>query len=360
MADRSFDTTKFINAAQVGGIEQYAIDDGQARGTRALLVNTGGGLRYRVLLDRGSDIDQAFFDAQSLTFLTHKGPIAPTRAMDYGLDWLRGFPGGLLTSCGPFNIGGPVEDDGEKLGLHGPHSHTPATVESIVQPDPHAGQMEMRIVTRHRYGAFYGPCVELKRTITSTLGSNSISFVDEFTNAGNADVPHAWLLHVNLGYPLCDAGAEFCFDAPEIKETMINSPLSPGYFKPGGAWKKIPKPLAAHAGSGAVVAYLYPRAKDRAGNTTVGVVNKKIGLGFAIHYNTREFPRCGNWQHWGEREYITGIEPMNGTVDGRDKDRAGGLLDTLKAGARKTYSYGLEVVTEKSEIAGLLKLNRTS
>ena len=39
------DITRFINAAQVGGIEQYVIDDGAGRGVRALCVNTGGGLR---------------------------------------------------------------------------------------------------------------------------------------------------------------------------------------------------------------------------------------------------------------------------------------------------------------------------
>src|SRR6478735_3631696 len=98
----------FVNPAQVGGIEPYQLDDGAGRGVRALCVNTGGGLRYRVLVDRGLDIDQAFFNQHSLAFLTFNGPTAPTRAHDRGLDWLKGFGGGLLTSCGPFNIGGPV------------------------------------------------------------------------------------------------------------------------------------------------------------------------------------------------------------------------------------------------------------
>src|SRR3954470_4441365 len=93
-----FDTSKFIHPAQVGGIEAYTIDEGPARGVRALCVNTGGGLRYRVLADRGLDIDQAFFHQHSLAFLTHKGASPPMRGMDRGLDWLRQFPGGLLTS----------------------------------------------------------------------------------------------------------------------------------------------------------------------------------------------------------------------------------------------------------------------
>ena len=74
------------------------------------------------------------------------------------------------------------------------------------------------------------------------------------------------------------------------------------------------------AASTEAVAYLYPRA-SRDGRTTVGVVNRKLGLGLAIRYNTREFPRCVNWQHWGPGEYVTALEPTNGTVQGRAKDR---------------------------------------
>ncbi len=198
----SFDTNKFINVSQVGGIDSYTIDEGPARGVRALLVNTGGGLRYRILVDRGMDIDQAFVGAYSLSFLTHRGATPPTRAFDRGLDWLKGFAGGLLTSCGPFNIGGPGSDELGEFGLHGEHSATAACIESIIQPDPHANSREMSVTGRLRYGSFYCPCVELQRKISSVLGENTIYLVDEFYNAGNQDAPHAWLLHINFGYPL--------------------------------------------------------------------------------------------------------------------------------------------------------------
>src|SRR5258706_2242096 len=93
----SFDTTKFINVAQVGGIDAYTIDEGPARGVRALLVNTGGGLRYRILVDRGMDIDQAFVGSHSLSFLTHRNVTPPSRAIERGLDWLQYHSRGLLT-----------------------------------------------------------------------------------------------------------------------------------------------------------------------------------------------------------------------------------------------------------------------
>jgi hypothetical protein len=348
-----YDTTKFIHPSQAGGIEAYTIDEGPARGVRALCFNTGGGLRYRVLVDRGLDIDQAFHHQNSLTFLSHKGVTPPTRGFDRGIDWLKGFPVGLLTSCGPFNTGGPVTDAGDELGLHGPHSNTGAMIESVIQPRPHEGHMEMSVTGSIKYGSFYGPCVELRRTIASMLGSNVITITDEFHNAGNQDVPHAWLLHINLGYPLVDAGAEFCYDA--VRVDPIDSDASRKHFRAGVNYKRVPPPLEAHRGSESVVAYLYPKAKNNL--ATVGIVNRKLGLGLAVRYNTKEFPRCGNWQHWGPREYVTAIEPMNGGVEGRDKDRANRWLDTLKAGGKKSYHYEIEVLTQKPALDALRALN---
>jgi len=353
-SDQPFDTTKFVHAAQVGGIESYRFDNGAGRDTRALLVNTGGGLRYRLLVDRGLDIDQAFFHQHSLAFLTHKGVSPPAQGLERGIDWLKTFPGGLLTSCGPFNIGAPSKDAGEELPLHGPHSNTPAEIESVVQPDPHAGRNEMTVVGVLRYGRLFGPNVTLRRTVRSLLGRNVIEVTDEFHNAGNQAVPHAWLLHINLGYPLVDGGAEFCYDA---KVVPLGNDVAKARFKPGGDFKKVPNPLDAHRGSTEAVAYLYPRA-GRDGRTTVGLVNRRLGVGIAIDYSTREFGRCVNWQHWGPGEYVTALEPSNGSVEGRAKDRADGAMDTLEADARKTYRYALRIVQDRESIDALRGLNR--
>ena len=349
------DVSKFVNPAQVGGIEQYQIDDGPGRGVRALCVNTGGGLRYRVLVDRGMDIDQASLNQHSLAFLTHGGVTRPSRAYDRHIEWLASFPGGLLTSCGPFNVGPPGEDEGETLPLHGHHSNTPATLESVVQPDPRAGRLEMSVTGVVRYGRLFGRNLELRRRITSRLGDNSIDFVDEFTNAGNVPVPHAWLLHINLGYPLIDEGAEFCYDAARVEPTPSDE--SRKRFAPGQPYKKVPGPLEAHRGFPEAVAYLFPRSSGRDGRTTVGVVNRKLGLGLAIRYSTRDFPRCINWQHWGPGEYVTALEPVNGTVQGRAKDREQGLLDEIPAGGRKVYRYRIEAVTSREGLDELRALN---
>ena len=133
-----FDITKFINTTQVGGIDSYVIDDGDGRGVRALCVNTGGGLRYRVLADRGLDIDQAFHNNISLAMLAHKGITAPTRALDRDQDFLKGFPVGLLTTCGPTNIGGPASTTAKSWASTGrtPTPRPPSNPSSSPIPAP--------------------------------------------------------------------------------------------------------------------------------------------------------------------------------------------------------------------------------
>ncbi|MDB5295939.1 MAG: hypothetical protein JWO31_1922 [Phycisphaerales bacterium] len=367
----AFDPTKFVHPAQAGGIERYVIDDGAGRGIRALCVNTGGGLRYRLLPDRGLDVDQAYFGPHSLAFLSHRGPSAPAGGIERGIDWLGKFPGGLLTSCGPFGVGAPVTDAGEDLPLHGPHSNTPAEIESVVQPDPHAGRLQMSVTGVLRYGRLFGPNVTLRRTVRSTLGANAIEVTDEFTNPGNTPAPHAWLLHINLGYPLVDAGATFCYRARVEDGTVqpLPNPVARARFTPGGGdggrsagggavpdYKRVPPPLDAHRGAVEAVAYLTPKAGPDS-QVTVGLVNDVLGLGLAIDYDPTAFPRCVNWQHWGPGEYVTALEPTNGSVEGRATDRANGTLDSLPPRGSKTYRYTIRVVSDAVGLDALRTLN---
>ena len=69
-----------INPSQLGGIETSVLDDGPGRGVRIAWVNTGGGRRYKVVIDRGLDIADAEFKGQSLTWHSLTGVTAPSRA----------------------------------------------------------------------------------------------------------------------------------------------------------------------------------------------------------------------------------------------------------------------------------------
>ena len=52
---------KIGNSLQIGGIETSVLDSGLSQGTRIAWVNTSGGLRYKVVINRGLDIVDAFY-----------------------------------------------------------------------------------------------------------------------------------------------------------------------------------------------------------------------------------------------------------------------------------------------------------
>lgn len=337
-------SVRFINPAQVGGIETSVLDDGPGRGVRVAWVNTGSPLRYKVLIDRGLDIADAFYSSISLAFLSLTGPTPPTRALDKSLDWLSGFYGGLVCSCGPQHVGAPGEVDGEEYGLHGTHSNTPAQVEVICQPDPAAGIETMSITGLVRTARMFGPNVELRRTIRSVLGEPAIHVHDVFLNRGNTPARHCWLLHVNFGWPLVDAGARLVY-----RGKVVARAGSEKWFADPKRYKTVRGPQRAHRGSGEAVAFIDPPA-DSAGNCRVGIVNDRLGLGVEVRYPKGQFPRLVNWQHFGAGgEYVTALEPISGGMAG-----CGVPAGRLLPGQIKTYDCCLTVLSDARRLKSFL------
>jgi hypothetical protein len=136
---------KISNISQIGGIETSVLDNGAGRGTRIAWINTGSGLRYKVVIDRVMDVADAFFNNYCLSWINETGITPPSFFPDRGIDWLRTFGGGLFITCGLSHIGGPESDEYEERGVHGKISHVPAEIISIQQPDPFRGVNDMRL-----------------------------------------------------------------------------------------------------------------------------------------------------------------------------------------------------------------------
>ena len=338
--------SKVINTQQLGGIETSVLDNGPDRGTRIAWVNTGSPLRYKVVLDRGLDIADAFFGPHSLTWQSLGGITPPTRALDRGLDWLWGFYGGLMVTCGPTHIGAPTTRDGQEIGLHGHHSNTAATIESITNPDIARRQTSMSITGTVRTARVFGPNMELRRTISSELGQPSIRICDTVRNLHNKTVPHAWLLHINFGYPLVDAGTEILFAGKLTPRIGDES-----YFKSARKFKLVPEPIAMHKGSGESCTFIEPKT-DRSKMASVGLHNPKLGFAVEIRTSMKQFHRLLNWQHWGPGgQYVTALEPLRGFMAGTaDEDR---WSDSLRPGQTRSYEATISVHTAPSAIAAM-------
>jgi galactose mutarotase-like enzyme len=338
------------NPAQLGGIETAVLDNGRGRGTRIAWVNTGTGLRYKVVLDRAMDIAEAFYNQHSLAWLSPVGVSPPQPFSHRGIDWLRTFGGGLLATCGLSHIGGPEADATGERGLHGLISNTPAEIESIVQPDPARGQLEMRITGRIHQTQIFGPSLELRRTISGTLGQAVLRIHDEVINRGTTPTPHMLLYHFNFGWPLADAGTDLLWQGPTLSRD--GDPRN-RIFRPDNDFHKCPPPMPEHLGSGEDAAFI-DITPDAAGRCTCGLHNARLGLAVALRFDKAQLPWLTNWQHWARGEYVTGLEPGTNPPVGQARARQQDQLLHLAPGESRHYDLELEVLTTPQGIQDLL------
>ncbi|WP_019987495.1 aldose 1-epimerase family protein [Rudanella lutea] len=346
-------TDKISHPAQLGGIETSILDNGPGRGSRIAWINTGTGLRFKMVLDRSMDIVEAFYNEHSLAWLSHGGITTPEPAINHGIDWLRTFPGGLLTTCGLSNVGGPNEDAHGQRGLHGRISNLPAELESVVQPDPVLGHMGWSISGRMRESQVFGPTLELKRTVSGELGKAVIYLEDTVINRGNTPAPHMLLYHLNFGWPLVDEGTRIL-----AKGNWQARPddMSRALFNPDNDYQTCPPPLDTHSGTGEGAAFINP-TPNAEGQCTTGLYNPRLGLAVAVQFEKEQLPWLTNWQHWGKGEYVTGLEPGTHPPIGQAQAREEGTLIFLEPGAQKNYRLKIEILTDQVAIEPWLALN---
>jgi galactose mutarotase-like enzyme len=288
------------------------------------------------------DIADAFYNQHSLAWLSHVGITSPEPFSNGGIDWIRTFGGGLLTTCGLSHVGGPEKDSYGERGLHGFISNIPAEIESIIQPDPFRGQMEMSITGIIKETKVFGPCLELRRTISATLGEATIRIHDEVINRANTPAPHMVLYHINFGWPLVDEGTDILWRG------SWKSPLGDKavIFKEGNDFRKCPAPMESHRGSGEEVGFITPEID----NARCGLYNSKLGIALSLRFDKKQLPWLINWQHWGPGEYVTALEPATNPPIGQAKAREQNTLIQIAPGESKHYDLEIDILSDEKGI----------
>jgi hypothetical protein len=89
----------------------------------------------------------------------------------------------------------------------------------------------------------FGPSLELKRTISGTIGKASIRIHDEVINRGNSMSPHMLLYHYNFGWPLVDEGTNIIWKgdwAP--RDEHVDQRI----FNNNNNFRRCPAPMKEH------------------------------------------------------------------------------------------------------------------
>lgn len=330
---------KVSSHQQLGGIETSVLDNGNGKGTRIAWINTGSGLRIKVVPDRAMDIADAFYNQNSLAWISHSGVVPPDSSATAGISWLNSFGGGLLTTCGLTHVGGPEKDGFGERGLHDRISHTPATIESILQPDLRTGNLRMSITGRILQSSVFGSHLELRRTISADLGVPKICIEDQVTNLGNEPAPHMLLYHCNFGWPLIDEGTKILWEG---KWKSRGSDSDNFIFNAGSDFKTCKAPVTEHNGNGESVAFIDINP-DSSGICECAVYNAAIPLRLKLRFKKEQLPWLTNWQHWGRDEYVTALEPGTHPPIGQSAARKEGVLIFMEPGETRNYDLEIEI-----------------
>lgn len=348
--DRQFLLQRMGDISQLAGTKPYRLAAGKAQGVEAVDIKTGSGFAFTVLPGRGLDIAWADYRGVPIGYMSKTGVVAPAYYESDGMEWLRSFGAGLLTTCGLSNVGGPCQEDDPVLGtrhygLHGRIANMAAEQVSVREAWED-DELVMTVSGYLREACLHGEHLTLRRTVTAKLGENRLRIHDEVENAGFSAQPLMLLYHINLGYPLLDDGSRFVCASREIvpaadiardeleQYAMMGPPVI-------GALERV---------------YFHAPSADADGMATVALINDRLEFGAYVRFNTGQLPRLTQWKQLGAAEYVLGIEPGNCLPISRAEHRTRGDLEMIRPGEQRVFDVEIGVLPDHEAIVEVEQL----
>lgn len=326
---------------QLCGIRHVTFMDGMERGVEALEFHLGSGFVFTAVPSRAMDIAFAEYRDQSLVWLSPTGVVHPQYYDPKEWGWLKGFFGGLLTTCGLVNVGPPEIVDGEQIGGHGRITYIPAErleCREYWNADGYwleaTGEMhEVRINKTN---------LLLNRTIRAMAGERRLFLTDVVRNDGPRSQVHRILYHINAGYPLLDLSSRLILPVRTV------TPRDPEANKGKRQFNVFGPPQAAYQEK----CYFHELVPLEDGRVGAAVVNERLseGRGLYAKWSKAELPCMVQWKMLGVGAYVNGIEPANCLGLGMEKERELGTLVVLEPGEARIYRLEIGVLSGRREI----------
>jgi len=334
---------KIGDISQLGGIKYYEFIDGVSRGVRAVDIKSPCGLDFTVLLDRGMDISSLSYKSVPITWRSATRETSPAYYESRGIEWLRTFYGGLITTCGLTTMGPPSVDNGEELGLHGRIANIGA--ENVLADGCWEGdRYKMWVRGKVREARVFGDKLELSRKITAWMDEPKIIIEDTVENIGSEPSPFMVLYHVNIGFPVVDDGSEL-LEAKAIV-TPRDDEAKDGYAD----FNKFSSPVRGFKEK----VYFHDISADSKGYSNVAIVNEDFnnssGIGIWMKFKKDTLPLMTQWKQMGMGEYVCGIEPCNSPVGGRKAERESGNLKFIEPGESVDFRLEFNILKSNADI----------
>ena len=276
---------RISNFDQVAYLRRYTLTEGRESGLRVIEVYNGR-LRFLLSESKALDMMQLFDRGVNCSFLSKNAFTAGD------LSFSKRFEGGMLYTCGLDSVG--VRDGYE---LHGSFHNSPARVLRAERSEE-----GITVVAEIADTELFGKNLIFTRKIFTAIGSDAVSVEDTIENAGTREEKYCILYHINLGYPLLDAGVAIEADEEEVL--------------PRTAWaeKRIKDRLLFSAPEEGEEERCYFIRHRR---PLVKAVNRKLGRSFELVYSQDTLPCFIQWCSAASKDYALGLEPSSTYLDGK-------------------------------------------
>ena len=274
---------RISNLMQLASIRRYEMTEGTERGLRVLDCDNGK-LRFLLNESKALDVMQMYHKGENVSFVSKNGFTAREIAFE------NRFEGGMLYTCGLDSVGAR-----EGYPLHGTHHLTPARVTRA-----EVSEKGVLIEAEIRETALFGKNLVFRRRVFSQIGSDTLEISDTLENCGTREEEYCLLYHVNVGYPMLDAGAELIDDAEEV------IPRTP--------W------AAEHIGSRRAIGAAVANQEEmcyflRLKTPRVTLKNAALGKRFTLEWSQETLPNFVEWKSMAAGDYALGLEPCTTELD---------------------------------------------
>ena len=294
-------------SAKIGSPEQLCmaqrvqVTEGRGNGARQIYV-ANGKLNLVISESNALDILRMWHEGTNIGFVTKNGLYtAPA-------DFLGSFPAGMLYTCGLDAIGGV-----EGHPIHGRLHSIPAEIKELK-----AAADGVRIVGEIRDTSLFGQNLVLTRTFSTAAGSCEVHIDDRIENRAFRDEKYCLLYHVNVGYPIVDAGAKIAGNFVKSK------PRTPWAEHEMATMLEVEPP----ADNMEETCYFHMTADGK-----MSIENRALGKRFTVESDLKRFVQ---WKSRASGDYVIGLEPCTSWLDGELE------YSTLKPGESVSHSLVLK------------------
>jgi hypothetical protein len=329
---------------------------------RIIDARSASGLAFTLLPDRGLDIWSAHYKGIPLTWISPGSPHPP----DYGQTWLQQFNGGLLTTCGLAHVGPPEMDEvtGVRRDLHGNYTRLRAQdvhvdtdsnfwINKTEAGDSHH-RYELALNATIYESSLFGYQYKVQRKIWISLHQPNIGIADFVTNIGDQPAPLMLLYHINVGYPLVQAGAQLV--TPHEHVYPRDAAALAGF----DTWSRYEAALPGYAEQ--VFFHKLMALRQENAHVQILLTNAQEDFGFQVTWDTSTLPYFTQWKNTRQGIYVSGIEPGNCIPEGQNAARRNNRLQMLQPGESVETYVAMDVrdgsETVKACKAGILETQR--